>query len=190
MKTLTLEQVRFFSERGYLPLASGFDSAAMEAIAGSLIGNEVDMYFTSTLTKSPGRNKSVEWHQDAVYEQDGHPPRQLCWTSVTPSNRENGGLSVIPGSHRSGLLPHEPSALYPRDRKTVDIDASMALPLDMDAGDILVMHPHLVHGSPDNGSSGHRIALMSGYQRPKPSYTEKEAALRIPLLREPAISGP
>jgi hypothetical protein len=58
----------------------------------------------------------------------------------------------------------------------------------MNPGDILVIHPHLVHGSPESGSTGHRIALISGYQRPKPEYTEREAAHLIPLLREPASS--
>jgi phytanoyl-CoA hydroxylase len=164
-------------------------SDAFKAIGSSLIGNEVDMYFTSTITKSPGRNHSVDWHQDVVYEQDGHSPRLLCWTSVTASNRENGGLSVIPGSHRAGLLPHEPSALYPRDQQTVGVDPSKALPMDLNPGDILVLHPHLVHGSPESSSSGHRIALMSGYQRPKPDYTEREEALRIPLLRNGSVIG-
>lgn len=46
------------------------------------------------------------------------------------------------------------------------MDVSDALPIELAAGDMLVLHPHLVHGSPENRTGGDRVVLMAGYQSP------------------------
>jgi len=122
----------------------------------------------------------VDWHQDAVYNRDGHEPRLICWTSLTDSHPENGGLFVVPGSHRHGPIP---PAQSPRNEfnKIAETDTASAVPVILRAGDVLIIHPLLVHGSPENKTDADRIALMSGYQRPKPEYTESELKLRLKI---------
>jgi phytanoyl-CoA hydroxylase len=157
-------------------------SGVFRAIGDAFIGEDAELQFTSTITKSPGKNQQVEWHQDAIFERDGHQPRLICWTSLTDTHPENGGLSLVPGSHRQGLLPHVPSLINEFNQVAVGTDAASALPLSLRAGDILVIHPHLVHGSPENKTATDRVALMSGYQKPKPEYTEGELKSRMKLI--------
>ncbi|MDB5047199.1 MAG: Phytanoyl-CoA dioxygenase [Fibrobacteres bacterium] len=158
-------------------------SGIFKAIGRAFIGNEVDLHFTSTITKSPGKGRSIDWHQDAVYENDGHFPRLICWTSLTESYPENGGIFAVPGSHLKGLLPHEKSALYERDLRTLGVDEAAAAPLILRAGEILIFDRHLVHGSPENKTPFDRVALISAYQKPKANYTEQELRIRMELLR-------
>lgn len=152
------------------------------ALGRDLLGDDLDLYFTSTMTKTDGRNAAVDWHQDIIYDPKRYDKRFLCWTSVTQSSPENGGLFVIPGSHRRGILPHHPSPSFENDLAATGIDDAEAVAMHLDAGDILVMAPYLVHGSPENPSSGDRMALMAGFQQPCP-YSEVEMKIRVEILK-------
>lgn len=61
-------------------------SATLCDIARALLGPAAELRFTSTITKSPGKNREVDWHQDAVYEKhgeiDGHERSLICRNSL------------------------------------------------------------------------------------------------------------
>ncbi len=137
-------------------------SATLCDTVRALLGPAAELKFTSTITKSPDKNQEVDWHQDAVYEKDKDRKRLICWTALVDTYPENGGLSILPGSHKYGPVPHIPS---PRNQYNLVavMDVSDALPIVLAAGDMLVIHPYLVHGSPENRTGGERVALMAGY---------------------------
>jgi ectoine hydroxylase-related dioxygenase (phytanoyl-CoA dioxygenase family) len=54
----------------------------------------------------------------------------------------------------------------------------------MDKGQILVIHPLLVHGSSENKTGADRIALMGLYRKPSENPTEAEAKTQIGILRD------
>jgi hypothetical protein len=58
---------------------------------------------------------------------------------LDPCGPGDGGLTVIPGSHRHGLLDD--------DAITALAAATPAVPIHATAGDVLVMHPWLLHAS-------------------------------------------
>ena len=76
------------------------------------------------------------------------------WFALTESDRQNGCVKVIPGTHRLGLRQHY------AERKIVNvlssevdlsgIDESKAEYVERNPGDISVHHPHTVHGSDAN----------------------------------------
>ena len=55
--------------------------------------------------KFPG-GVEFPWHQDNGYESVQDPYFQF-WIAMTEMKPENGGLWVVPGSHKKGLLPHK-----------------------------------------------------------------------------------
>ena len=138
---------------------------------------------TSTITKSKGKNKSIDWHQDLIYDKEGDSSQLVCWTSVTHSDPENGGLLIFPGSHKKGLLTHEKSDLYPRDLRTIGVEPEKATPLTLRKGQVVVLHPLVIHGSSDNKTDGDRIALMSLYRKPKIGMSDMEKKIGIEILR-------
>ncbi len=158
-------------------------SSLFQQIGKAFIGDQVDLSGTSTITKSKGKGNSVEWHQDLAYDKKQDASQIVCWTSVTRSNPENGGLFVFPGSHKNGLVPHEKSRLYPRDMRTVGVEPDKAVPLNLKKGQVVVLHPLVIHGSCENRTDEDRIALMSLYRKPRGDMSDAEKKLGIGILR-------
>lgn len=94
-------------------------------------------------------------HQDNAFLQ-AHPETCLAaWIAVDDCDAENGGLMVIPGSHRIQIL-----CLEPADETESFTTAQVPVPADVDvvqtelkAGDVLFFHGSLVHGSKPNTST-------------------------------------
>jgi ectoine hydroxylase-related dioxygenase (phytanoyl-CoA dioxygenase family) len=69
-----------------------------------ILGPDLLVWNTRWFAKMPGDNTYISWHQDATYW-SLHPPEvTTAWPAVSGSTPENGGMRVIPGSHREPLL--------------------------------------------------------------------------------------
>lgn len=141
-------------------------------LSKALLGDEVDLRFCFTLTKTAEHGEPVDWHQDWGLDRDPEYPRISFWVAVTDVDSGNGCLQAIPGSHQGELLEHTKSAWHPTDRGIGKVDTSMAVPLEMKAGQILLIHPKLIHGSGKNLSARERMAVLCSYQIPKRDYPE------------------
>jgi ectoine hydroxylase-related dioxygenase (phytanoyl-CoA dioxygenase family) len=71
------------------------------------------------------------------------------------ADEQNGCLKVIPGSHRRGLL--QPA--------TIDslVKNSIAVPCIVNAGDALIMRPHILHASSKATKPNHRRVVHLEY---------------------------
>ena len=77
------------------------------------------------------------------------------WFAVTQSVRANGCVRSIPGSHQLGLQTHasergDDILLNPVD--PLALDESQAVDIELEASDISVHHPLILHGSEPNRS--------------------------------------
>ena len=155
-------------------------------ICNNLLGRDVDLRFSSTITKTKEHGTFLDWHQDAIYDRDPSPymNRITCWTAITNSDKENGCIRLIPGSHKTGLLKHIESEVYPPNLQCIEIDESKSIPIEMVPGQILVIHPLLAHSSGPNLSGSNRIAMMVGYQKPKLVYKEIEIKWGYRFIKE------
>jgi ectoine hydroxylase-related dioxygenase (phytanoyl-CoA dioxygenase family) len=139
--------------------------AALLALLGELLGEDVDCFLSQFIFKTPGAY-GQPWHQDALYF-PFEPDRQLgVWLAVTEARLDNGCLHVLPGSHREPVHAHAPD---PRPGSNygyleiVDHDMRASIPVLMQPGDLLVFHSHLMHRSTDNQSDGIRAAMVYHY---------------------------
>lgn len=134
----------------------------------SLLGDDIALW-TSTLFGKPARGgKATPWHQDGQYWPI--KPLVTCsvWVALDDSDRENGCLRYIPGSHRSETLwPHETSD---SDRLTLNqvlgteaFDESTARDVLLEAGQISIHDAYLIHGSQPNHSSRRRAGVVYRY---------------------------
>lgn len=120
--------------------------------------------------KLPYEGAEVRWHQDIPYlfwSSGGHSSKGRPTTHPIPnfttdiyleaSDRTNGCLYAIPGTHRNG---------------SVDVDKMVAehgfhlpgaVPLEVEAGDVMFHHVAVVHGSPENRSAGLRRTFYVHY---------------------------
>jgi ectoine hydroxylase-related dioxygenase (phytanoyl-CoA dioxygenase family) len=91
------------------------------------------------------------------------------WLGLTPATAENGCLRVVPRSHRLGLIPHadrpNPDNLTTQGATAqVDIDAPQDVV--MQAGEMSLHHPLMLHASNPNRSGESRIGFSATYSSP------------------------
>lgn len=101
--------------------------------------------------KPPGA-RGQALHQDNFYLQVQPGTCLAAWLALDDSTPDNGGLSVVPGSHRLDLLcPHAADLTKSFTIEEVDVPAGMeAVPVQLNAGDVLFFNGSVIHGSGPN----------------------------------------
>jgi phytanoyl-CoA hydroxylase len=129
------------------------------------------------INKPPGVDGRHPLHQDLLYFPFRPADRIVgTWTAMVRCHRGNGGLAVVPGSHKGELLEHESpdwehvNFLYVGARSRGE--APPRVHLEMEPGDTLFFHPLLLHGSGRNRSFGFRPAISCHYASAECRYLE------------------
>lgn len=126
-----------------------------------LIGPDFSLWGSVFFIKDPNTQGFVSWHQDATYM--GITPHEFVtpWLALSPSNLENGCMSMIPGSHRDPVRPHEDTFgddnLLTRGQEVPDVDESRRVDLVLRPGQMSLHHARVIHGSQPNRSQRRRI---------------------------------
>jgi ectoine hydroxylase-related dioxygenase (phytanoyl-CoA dioxygenase family) len=144
------------------------------ALVAAVLGPEADLRFTTSLTKTAELPAHMDWHQDDGYARDPEHDKFSFWIAVTASRLEDGCLRIIQGSQNRGLLPHVQSPGYPREKTAEGVDESLAEDVEMEPGDILMLHRHVLHASWPNRSGRPRMAMLAGFMPPKREYLDFE----------------
>lgn len=117
-----------------------------------------------------GRSASfVGWHQDGITEKlkDAHVP--AVWLGLTAATVENGCLRVVPRSHRLGLVPHadRPDS-HNLTAQGMTAQAQIDSPQDvlMRPGEMVLLHPLILHASNPNRSAAPRVGFSATYSTP------------------------
>jgi phytanoyl-CoA hydroxylase len=137
-------------------------------IAEQFVGPNIALFASSYFAKPPFDGLPVLWHQDGSYWPLDPPDAVVSlWVAVDDSTPENGCLRVIPGSHRmelKGLITETaiPNALQSR-MPPEWIDESKAVDVILNAGDVSVHSPNMIHGSNANNSPKRRCGLSIRY---------------------------
>ncbi len=131
-------------------------------------------YVASYVVKPSIPNSVVPPHEDwsfAAREEEGYCSLS-SWIALVDTNFENGGMGVIPGSHRI-LQNHRPSPSpqcpVPLGEHVFSLFPYMKM-IDVKAGDILLFDNRTFHASPPNTSGAPRISVGIGI-------TQKDAQL-------------
>ena len=134
------------------------------AIINAFLGPDSDLYWNQTVYKHPEGERIFPWHQDDAYTPVTPAPYLTLWLAINDATPENGCVSVLPGSHRDGLRPHEQSSIglvgYPADAE----DQGVLAPVE--AGSIVVFWSLTLHKSGANRSKGIRKAYVIQYAKP------------------------
>ncbi|MFT5502822.1 MAG: non-heme Fe2+,alpha-ketoglutarate-dependent halogenase [Gammaproteobacteria bacterium] len=127
-----------------------------------------NFYNTNTVfrIKEPGASTSYGWHQDAA-RIDVDPCFLIVYVALTESSPENGGLLVIPGSHKN-VLPFEiiennDGQAMRKVARTMDVNEDQAVSLTLAPGEATIFSGRLVHGSRPNLSSKRRVSILTDY---------------------------
>jgi len=135
-----------------------------------LLGGEVYHYHSKLTAKDPFEGGAWEWHQDYGYWYHNgclFPLMASCMIALDRSDRGNGCLQVLKGSHSMGRIDHIhlEGKQVGADPERVEM-AMKTLELvycEMDPGDGLFFHCNLLHRSDQNRSARRRWTLLCCY---------------------------
>ena len=119
------------------------------------------------MTKYPRFGSETGWHQDIRYWHFQRPDLVNVWLALDREYGENGGMRVVPGSHRPDYRPDQfDDALFFRtdleeNRRLLD----QAIDVELESGDVLFFHCRLLHAAGRNESTGLKRSLVYTYNR-------------------------
>jgi ectoine hydroxylase-related dioxygenase (phytanoyl-CoA dioxygenase family) len=133
-----------------------------------LYGSDLLCWSTNFFIKEKSDPAFVSWHQDSTYWGLNRPDVVSAWVAFTPAHAGNGAMQVIPGSHLFDQIPHRDTFdkhnLLTRGQEVaVEVDASRAVTIALEPGEMSLHHVRLVHGSPPNTSDDRRIGFAIRY---------------------------
>jgi len=133
-----------------------------------ILGPDILVWESTYFVKNGNDPAFVSWHQDSTYWGLSNPEVVTAWVALTPSNKENGCMQVIPGSHKLEQIPHRdtfhPENILTRGQEVmVEVDQSKAVDVTLNAGEFSLHHVRLVHASPPNSSPNPRIGIAIRY---------------------------
>lgn len=132
-------------------------------ITTDLLGPDIDLYWNQSVFKMPEGEREFPWHQDDGYTPVTPSPYLTLWLSLNGATVENGTVSVLPGSHKKGLVPHENSPLGRICHRADDPD--QGVPVEVPAGGMAVFWSLTMHKSGVNRSKGPRKAYVIQYSK-------------------------
>ena len=121
-------------------------------------------------------NAPTPAHQDHIFIQ-GTKTVYTCWMPLGDCPRELGGLSVLRGSHKLGVLPVRAAEGAGGRHVILDNDVDQEwFQSDFNVGDVLVFHSLTVHKSIPNLTEN-RIRLSVDYRYQPPSLPIEEQSI-------------
>ncbi len=105
------EEVRALALRRHIADESWASIARHPKITGivrELVDGDPMIVQTMYLVKSPEGGTGVALHQDTHYIRNEPNTLMACWVALSDTDRDNGGLCVVPGSHKRPLRPTAP----------------------------------------------------------------------------------
>ena len=157
-------------------------------IAEQFIGPNIALFAAHYIAKSPRIGRAVQWHQDGFYWPLEPMEVTTLWVAGTPSTVENGCMRVLPRTQSNKLFTRRDLIDLDKEKFVLGvgihpdhIDETDAVDLELEAGDISIHHPSIIHGSNANTSDQWRVGLTLRYI-PTSTWVDKEGHKSV-LLR-------
>lgn len=118
-----------------------------ERVARAWISGDIVLYRAVLFHKAPQGGTVLPWHQDggSYWGLDRNPTLQI-WTALDDAPEDAGCLEIIPGSHTGGLATPLGGVIPDHVLQTRDLAADKVL-VPAKAGDVVLVHNHVWHGS-------------------------------------------
>src|SRR3954462_9322585 len=151
--------------KAFLDLA--LDPQIVELVSG-VTGDDVILWGCPVFCKPPGDGYETPWHQDGHY----WPIRPLAtctvWVALEPSDRGNGCLRVVAGSHAAHTLhPHlheDRTDLTLNQRMAAgSFDEAQAADVELEAGEMSLHDVYMIHAARPNPSTRRRTGVALRY---------------------------
>jgi Phytanoyl-CoA dioxygenase (PhyH) len=131
-----------------------------------ITGPDLWMRWDQAVAKGPGSGV-FNWHTDAGYDLLPQPHFEV-WIALSESRRDNGGLCVIPGSHRRGHGHRHRrigTHMVAEGHETYDRPDSGKTVIEAEAGDVILFSSALLHKTYENTTARARWAYVGEFMK-------------------------
>lgn len=115
------------------------------------------------MNKPANKGTFLPWHQDRwrIFDRD---PQVTIWAALDPATRENGCVQVVPRSHQFGLInPTHDAGFLSKAQAAAICTPDRIVFVELQPGEVVLLHNHLLHASDVNRSSQSRRAFSVCY---------------------------
>ncbi|MCC2685287.1 MAG: phytanoyl-CoA dioxygenase [Paenibacillaceae bacterium] len=133
-----------------------------------IIGPNIALWSSHFICKDPYVGRATPWHEDSAYWRrrvDHFNYIITVWLALDPSNKENGCMRVIPGTHRNGFSEYEAVDATRNTFKSQikNVDESKAVYFELDRGECSLHDSRIIHGATANTSPHRRCGYTMRY---------------------------
>ncbi len=142
-------------------------SDAVLDLVEPLLGPDIVLFSSHFICKPAGHGRRVPWHEDSAYWRTMLSPMEVVtvWLAIDPSNRENGCMRVLPGTHAHGYSTYKP--VDPKANvfgsEIAQVDAGQAVDCVLAPNEASLHDGRLIHGSNANTSPARRCGYTMRY---------------------------
>lgn len=141
---------------------------AVEAV----LGPDIMVWSAQVFPKAARDPGYISMHQDGTYWGLEGGAVTTAWIALTASTKENGCMRLLPGSHRSAILPHSDTFaahnLLTRGQVVqAEYDDRDVVDVELQPGQMSLHHVRAIHGSHSNRSDSSRIGFAIRYMTPE-----------------------
>ena len=153
-------------------LLHGQTVARVEAVLLALLGPTATMGGDHAINKPPRQGAETPWHQDEAYWDPEFSYHSLSiWIPLQEATVDNGCMHFLPGSHKGGVVPHQPIGGDPRvhglEAVPGSVDVSLAVACPLPPGGATIHANRTVHYASANQSDDYRRAYILGGGTPR-----------------------
>lgn len=133
-----------------------------------IVGPNIGLWSSHFICKDPHVGRATPWHEDSSYWRgrvDGFEKIVTVWLALDRSNRENGCMRVLPGTHRNGFSEYESidATTNTFDTQVKNVDEAGAVYFELEPGQCSLHDSRIVHGAAANTSPYRRCGYTMRY---------------------------
>ena len=134
-----------------------------------LVGPDIALWTSHFISKEPFTGRATPWHEDSAFwngRLSEYDRIVTVWLALGPSNRENGCMRVIPGTHENGgFSEYQPTDMTKQTfhAEIVEVDEDQAVYFELERGECSLHDGRIVHGATPNTSPVRRTGYTMRY---------------------------
>jgi hypothetical protein len=134
-----------------------------------LVGPDIALWTSHFISKEPFTGRATPWHEDSAFwngRLSEYDRIVTVWLALGPSNRENGCMRVIPGTHENGgFSEYRPTdmTIQTFHAEIVKVEEDQAVYFELERGECSLHDGRIVHGATPNTSPVRRTGYTMRY---------------------------
>lgn len=160
-----------------------------------IIGPNIGLWSSHFISKDPYTGRETPWHEDSAFwngRLSNYDNIVTIWLAIDPTDKENGCMRVIPGTHHNGFSEYQPvdSKYNTFEKGIATVDESKAVYFELAAGECSLHDSRIIHGARANTIPRRRCGYtMRYFATDAKVLPERNANHKVWLARGKNIAG-